>query len=117
MRLTSSAECFSFPLNAMCSRKWLTPETLVVSSRAPVRTKKPAATESTVGFSSATMESPLSSVVSRNVTGLLQCLWPDGQDREVASRVSVHVFQDVLHAESVDLIADFRQGGDAVEMI
>ena len=44
-RFTSSDECRAVPLKTMCSRKWLTPEMASVSSREPVRTKKPRATD------------------------------------------------------------------------
>ena len=44
-RLTSSAVRRGVPLNTMCSRKCVTPETSGPSSREPVRTKNPRATE------------------------------------------------------------------------
>src|SRR5580704_15470699 len=117
MRFTSSAECLPSPLKAMCSRKWLTPLTSIDSSRAPVRTKKAAATERTLGFSSAMTEMPLSSLVSWNFTGFLQRLGPDREYGEIVGRISFDVVEHVFDGECVDLVADFGQRRDPVEMV
>src|SRR5437868_1012212 len=54
-RLTSKALRRGVPLKTMCSRKCVTPQTSGVSSRAPVRTKKPTAADLADG-----MVSPMS---------------------------------------------------------
>src|SRR5436190_789151 len=60
-RLTSRAERRGVPLKTMCSRKWLTPATSGVSSREPVRTKKPMAVDRADGLVSPIIFRPLSS--------------------------------------------------------
>ena len=62
-RLTATASRRGVPLKVMCSRKCETPASSLDSSRLPVLTKKPAATECARSFSSAMTWSPLSSVV------------------------------------------------------
>jgi len=57
-RFTSAALRPAVPLNTMCSRKWLTPETSSHSSRAPVFTKNAYAAEYACGFTSATISRP-----------------------------------------------------------
>ena len=58
------------PLKVMCSRKCETPASSLDSSRLPVLTKNPAATECAWSFSSAMTSSPLSSVVWWNCIGV-----------------------------------------------
>src|SRR2546426_4281619 len=53
----------SVPLNSMCSRKWLTPTRLGGSSRAPVLSHTPRASERRPGSSSLSTVSPLASWV------------------------------------------------------
>src|SRR4051812_20223981 len=78
-RLTSRALRRGVPLKTMCSRKGVTPETSGVSSREPVRTKKPRATERADGLVSPISCRPLGSVWVWKGTGNL--LWA----RETAS--------------------------------
>src|SRR4051812_13655098 len=61
-RLTSRAVRRCEPLNAMCSRKCDTPDTSGVSSREPVRTKKPRATDRAEGLGSPMICRPLASL-------------------------------------------------------
>src|SRR5437763_9034765 len=61
-RLTSRAVRRGVPLNTMCSRKWVTPDTAGVSSRAPVRTKKPRAADRADGLVSPMTCRPLDNV-------------------------------------------------------
>ena len=65
----SIAECRSVPLNSRCSRKCETPACAGVSSRDPVLTHIPRATERTEGTSSVTTRRPLSSSVSSTPSG------------------------------------------------
>ena len=58
-RLTSRAVRRGVPLKTMCSRKWVTPDTSGVSSREPVRTKKPSATDRADGLVSPMICRPL----------------------------------------------------------
>ncbi len=53
----------SEPLNSRCSRKWLQPASTGVSSRLPVSTQQPIATERTDGMVSVITRSPLGRVV------------------------------------------------------
>ena len=54
----------SVPLNSRCSRKCDSPACAGVSSRDPVRTQKPSATERTPGTRSVTTRTPESRVVT-----------------------------------------------------
>ena len=54
----SIAEKRAVPLNSRCSRKCETPAWAGVSSREPVRTQSPSATERTEGTSSVTTRTP-----------------------------------------------------------
>src|SRR5438876_2077308 len=60
--LTSRAVRCGVPLKTMCSRKCVTPETPGVSSRLPVLTKNPSATERAAGLVSPTRTRRLGSV-------------------------------------------------------
>src|SRR5207253_9917800 len=61
-RFTCSAERRGVPLNIMCSRKCDTPLSAGVSSRDPVRTKNPTATDRADGLVSPISCSPLGSL-------------------------------------------------------
>src|SRR5436190_1730874 len=70
-RLTSNGVRRGVPLNTMCSRKCETPDSADVSSRAPVRTKKPTAMERADGLRSPMMVRPLGRTCLKNVIRLL----------------------------------------------
>ena len=59
----SIAEWRSVPLNSRCSRKWETPACAGASSREPVRTQSPSATERTEGTTSVITRRPSGSSV------------------------------------------------------
>src|SRR5262245_55458692 len=131
-RLTSSAVRRGVPLNTMCSRKCDTPETSDVSSRAPVRTKKPSATDRADGLVSPMICRPLGKVWLWNGTGFLlgpryrvprtedsvrgptdrslgedvllqlKQLRPQRDDGEVARRVAAQVADDGPGRQGVD---------------
>src|SRR5438876_2322198 len=70
-QLTSRAVRCGVPLKTMCSRKWVTPQISGVSSREPVRTKKPKATERAEGLVSAMTCRPFGNDVCSNATRIL----------------------------------------------
>src|SRR4051812_48798236 len=101
-RLTSKADRRSLPLKAMCSRKCDTPDTSGVSSREPVRTKKPSATDRADGLVSPMMVRPLASLwlwkgmalISPDSGGDGQRGGAERDDAEVHGRVAAKVLED-----------------------
>src|SRR5207253_711261 len=73
-RFTSSALRRGVPLNIMCSRKCDTPETSGVSSRLPVRTKNPTATDRAAGLVSPISCNPLGSLCEWNGMSFPLCV-------------------------------------------
>src|SRR4051812_31219182 len=122
-RLTSRAVRCGVPLKTMCSRKWLTPETSGVSSRAPVRTKKPREAERAEGLLSPMRVRPLASVWRWNGmrTVLLfrdrQRLGAERDDGEVLGRVPAQVPADGLGRQGVDGELDLLEAADPAEVV
>src|SRR5262245_42535279 len=110
----------------MCSRKCDTPDSVGISSREPVLTKKPTATERADGLISPTMVRPLArtclwndinespknsgTAVSEHSTALNgepQGILAQRDDRKIARRVFSHVGEYALGRQSVDRAMDF----------
>src|SRR5436305_13494729 len=110
----------------MCSRKWVTPQTSGVSSRDPVRTKKPRAADRADGLVSPMIRRPFASVwlwkgmgwflvglavVGGPVRG--QRLGPEGDDAEVPGRAAPQVADDGPGGKRVDGRLEFVDGAHA----
>src|SRR5262245_11512010 len=65
----ASAERVAVPLNTRCSIRWEMPPRSSGSTREPVSTQMPTATDRTCGIASVTIRTPFGSSVLRQVTG------------------------------------------------
>src|SRR5437867_4346477 len=101
----------------MCSRKWLTPATASVSSRAPVCTKKPSAAECASALHSAMISNPFSSVCLRNSKSRLQPVGPKSDDRKIARWILLQVGIDALAGEPIDQNAHFVQRPRSAQVV
>src|SRR5690348_389298 len=101
----------------MCSRKWLTPETSSVSSRAPVCTKNPMAVVCASGLHSATTCKPFGRVRLRNCNGNLQRLGAKRHDREITRRMAGQKRVDALARKSVQDLAELVERAHAPQVI
>src|SRR5262249_31503367 len=117
----------------MCSRKWLTPHTSGVSSREPVRTKNPTATERADGLDSPISSRPLGRVClwkgidwvlterrGRRETkrsGHPERLRADGHDAELLRRVALQVVGDPLARQALDGRLDLVEGAHPAQVV
>src|SRR5262245_45890735 len=101
----------------MCSRKWLTPATSSLSSREPVRTKKPMLAEWASSLASARISRPLGSCSLRNSNGHLQRLGAERDNEQVFGGILSEEMVDAVAREAVDEAANLIQRAGAAEVV
>src|SRR3954463_5743717 len=110
-RFTSKALRRGVPLNTMCSRKCDTPHSAGISSRDPVRTKKPMATERAEGATSPMMVRPLGRVWFWNI---YFALYSQRAAYEVSGRRSAYLVRGSFNSGYVQRRRPQRHHGEVL---
>src|SRR5689334_19005177 len=129
-RLTAKASRRSLPLKIMCSRKCVTPETSGVSSRAPVRTQNPSATDRAEGMVSPRSRRPLTWLAGCLICYLRLSVFiggsfllqfqgrrAQGDDGKVVRRITADMLDDAFRRQAVERLLDLLDGADALQEV
>src|SRR3990172_7677861 len=101
----------------MCAKKWLTPATASLSSREPVRTKKPTLAEWASSFTSASTSKPLGNLWLRNSNGYLQRFRAERDDEHVPRWILAQKAVDAFPRQRVDQSANFVERACAAQVV